>query len=207
MPDDGAPRREGRQTRRGFGTLPVKERADAAAGALAKAAPVSGAAAPARSPEVDTPPDTAQKLLSSREPPIEVEWVEEEGPPRLLDGHWRAYEVWTAQHIYVLRDDLSCLEVIDRATGRAEPHNEIVGARLIGGEIRDRRGMIRRVFHPLPHRGARAVFTKAVGERQRMSETSPVTRVVLRQRVVSLMSVEDDVAVSWKEITGRHELP
>jgi hypothetical protein len=161
-----------------------------------------------RGSQPDATPDTEQRLRTSREePPIEVEFVEEEGPARLLEGQWRAYEVWTAQHIYVLADDLVCLEVIDRVSGRAEVHNEIVGARVVGGEVRDRRGLIRKVFHPLPHRGARAVFAKAMGERQRMSETSPVTRVVLRQRVVSLTSGADDADVSWKEITGRHELP
>lgn len=137
---------------------------------------------------------------------MEVERVEEHGPPALLDGRWRAYEIWTAQHIYVLADDLCCMEVVARASGRGDARHEIVGARLIGGELRDDAGRIRSVYHPLPERGSRAVFTKAVGDRQRMSETSPVTRVVLRQRVVSLQAADQGPQVRWKDVTGRHEL-
>jgi hypothetical protein len=173
--------REGRSTRRGFSTSPRMGLDD---------------------------PDTVPDAQAPAEgPSIHVEIVEEKGTPRLLEGRWRAYEVWTAQHVYVLADDLVCFEIIDRRTGRAEPDNEITGARLVGGALRDRRGKIRKVFHPLPQRGARAVFAKAVGERQRMSETSPVTRVVLRQRVVSFTSGDSDPHLSWKGITGRHELP
>ncbi|MFW6051321.1 MAG: hypothetical protein ACODAU_09115 [Myxococcota bacterium] len=142
----------------------------------------------------------------ARGPEVHVEHIRESGSPRLLEGRWRAYEIWTAQRIYVLGDDLECMEVIDRGSGTADADNQIVGARLVGGEARDDTGRIAQVSHPLPHPGARAVFAKPIGERQRMSETSAVTRVVLRQRVVTIAPPRKK-RPSWRDITGRHELP
>lgn len=183
MGDGRSGKRGGRDTQRGFGTSHVLER---------------GHPAESGSSQVEHP---------SRPPgDIEIEYLREEGPAHLLEGRWRAYEVWTAEHIYVLGDDLECIEVIGRSSGRAEPEHPVEGARLVGGELRDSAGLIREVSHPLPQIGARAVFTKSVGERQRMSETTPVTRVVLRQRVVSIRR-PGSKRPSWRDITGRHELP
>lgn len=188
-------RREGkggdRKTVRGFGTSSTLERRESFD------EPSSHPSAPA----VAEPP-----AEGAQEGQIEIEHIREAGPPRLLEGRWRAYEVWTVQHIYVLADDLECIEIIARNPGKAETANEVVGARLVGGELRDSGGLIRQVSHPLPQPGARAVFAKRIGERQRMSETSAVTRVVLRQRVVTV-SPPRDKRPSWKNITGRHDLP
>ncbi|MFW5925268.1 MAG: hypothetical protein ACOC9O_02035 [Myxococcota bacterium] len=188
-------RREGksgdRNTVRGFGTSSTLERRDSLDGPP-PAAPVRGAAEP-----------TSE---GGHEGAIEIEAIRESGSPRLLEGRWRAYEVWTVQHIYVLADDLECIEIIGRSSGKAEKANEILGARLVGGEMRDADGCIRQVSHPLPQPGARAVFAKRVGERQRMSETSAVTRVVLRQRVVTISPTRSE-RPSWRNITGRHDLP
>lgn len=180
-------KRSGRDTQRGFGTSSTLERDE------------TPGDEPVADPPADAPPNPAAG-------DVEIEYIGEKGPPKLLEGRWRAYEIWTGQHIYVLSANLECMEVIDRRTGKADADNEIVGADLVGGEMRDEEGLIRQVSHPLPQRGARAVFAKAVGERQRMSETSPVTRVVLRQRVVAIVP-PDKKRPSWKKITGRHDLP
>lgn len=180
-----------RDTVRGYGTSDRLERESAPA---------------AQPPVAEPPPGEPEPTAAATSGDIEIDYFEEEGPPKLLEGRWRAYEVWTGQHIYVLADDLVCLEVIDRRSGKADPDNEIAGARLVGGELRDSAGLIRQVSHPLPQRGARAVFARSVGDRQRMSETTEVTRVVLRQRVVSIASPSKK-RPSWRDITGRHDLP
>lgn len=129
--------------------------------------------------------------------PMEIEHVRETGSPALLSGPWRAFEIWTQNRIYGIDATMTCREVIDRTTGSPSADHPALGQRLLGGQIRDSEGRITQVSHPLPNRGAMAIFASGFGKRLLVSETSSVTRVVVRQRVVDV-----DAPPSWEEITG-----
>lgn len=131
---------------------------------------------------------------------VEVEYVKEHGSPQLLDGPWRAVEIWTRNRVYALDSTLVCIEVSDRETGRSDPEHKIIGSRLIGGQKRRKQGRVLEVSHPFPRAGAAAVFERRIGKRVSFSETSAVTRVVLRMRIVSLEP--DERQPSWDEVTG-----
>jgi hypothetical protein len=132
---------------------------------------------------------------------LELELVTESGPPQLLQGLWRAVEVWTANTIYALDAGLLCLSVLDRATYTSAADHEMVGATLLGGQERGKGGKITTVSHPLPRVGANAVFSKKIGNRLSISETSPVIRVIYRMRVVEVS--RKDQEPNWSEVSGK----
>jgi len=109
-------------------------------------------------------------------------------------------EVWTVHRAYALDASLCCVEVLDRASGQRQPDHPILGATLVGGQVRGKGGAIEQVSHPFPRRGATAVFTRAMGQRLSYSETSPVTRVVMRLRVVDVSA--GGQPPTWEEVTG-----
>ncbi len=129
---------------------------------------------------------------------VEFEIVREQGGPGLLTGPWRAFEIWTQNHIYGIDATMRCREVVQRTTGATAEEHPILGQRLLGGQLRDDNGRIVQVSHPLPVRGATAVFAAGFGKRVRVSETSAVTRVVVRQRVVSV----NEGTPPWQDLTG-----
>ncbi|MCA9576143.1 MAG: hypothetical protein R3B40_11125 [Polyangiales bacterium] len=132
---------------------------------------------------------------------VELELVQESGPPQLLQGHWRAVEVWTANTIYAFDAGLVCRTVLDRGTYQSNDHHEMRGATLLGGQERGPGGRILTVSHPLPRVGAHAVLSKQVGNRASISETSPVVRVIYRMRVVAVS--RPDAKVDWSDVSGR----
>ena len=171
-------RKTGQTTKRGFGPD---------ANATSVVAPLAPASAP--------PGD--ENLLGEY---LDVEYVHEAGPASLLAGRWRAVEVWTVHRAYALDASLCCIDVLDRASGTTQSDHPIMGATLVGGQVRGPGGAIEQVSHPFPRRGATAVFTRAMGQRLSYSETSPVTRVALRLRVVDVSSGAKPP--TWEEITG-----
>jgi hypothetical protein len=132
---------------------------------------------------------------------LELELVQEKGPPQLLQGHWRAVEVWTANTIYAFDAGLVCMTVLDRTTYRSNDNHEMCGATLLGGQERGAGGRVMTVSHPLPRVGAHAVFSKKVGNRTSISETSPVIRVIYRMRVVEVS--RPDTKLDWSDVSGR----
>ncbi len=130
--------------------------------------------------------------------PIEVELIHEQGGPTLLAGPWRAFEIWTQNRIYGVDATMRCREVVERSTGEPVKTHPILGQRLLGGQLRDSDGRIREVSHPLPAVGSMAVFAAGLGKRLRVSETSRVTRVVVRQRVVDV----NGATPRWEDLTG-----
>ena len=166
----------GKTTRRGFGPPEVKRR-------------VAPDAAPA--------PDLRQVPEGEY---LDLEYVHEAGPAALLAASWRAVEVWTAHRVYALDASLRCVDVLDRASGHTQPDHAAIGASLVGGQVRGPSGAIEQVSHPFPRRGATAVFTRPMGQRLSYSETSPVTRVVLRLRVVDVSAGAKPP--SWEVVTG-----
>ena len=131
---------------------------------------------------------------------LDIEHIRESGSPSLLAGPWRAFEVWTRNRIYGVDGAMVCRAVTDRATGASTGDHPALGARLIGGQHRDADGRILWVSHPLPSRGGAAVFSQGMGSRLKVSETSEVTRVVVRQRVVTVSPGEPPP--SWTAVTG-----
>lgn len=118
----------------------------------------------------------------------EVEIVAERGGPDLIKTAWSAYMIWTQRRIYCVDSGLVCRAVLDRASFMPVNDHPVIGCRLAFGQRRDANGAITQVTHPLPDEGTNAVFSAEVGQRVRWSETSPVTRVVLRQHRVDLVS-------------------
>ena len=63
----------------------------------------------------------------------------------------------------------------------------VIGASLVGAQHKDAEGRVTHVVRPLPEPGAHAVFSKRVGGRVQVSETSLVTRLILRVQSVALV--------------------
>ncbi|MEM9862844.1 MAG: hypothetical protein AAF938_14690, partial [Myxococcota bacterium] len=135
----------------------------------------------------------------AEDPVFDVDVTREIGEPGLLDGPWSALEIWTRNRIYALGADFTCVDVRDRQTGRSDPNHATLGARLVGGQLRDSRGLIIQVSHPFPEVGSAAVFATGIGNRLRVSETSRVTRVLFRQRIVRVGP--NGELPSWDELT------
>lgn len=180
-----------RETQRGFGepdhpatTVPDIPRAPALPDVSGVAEGMVGLATPSALGRPSIP------IAAPGAPPsdIELEEVLERGTPRLLGGGWRAVEVWTQNRVYALDGALMCRQVLDRATQQLVADHPALGARLVGGQLRDDEGRILKVSHPFPRRGMAAVFATGLGTRLRVSETSAVTRVVVRQRTVEVGS-------------------
>lgn len=135
---------------------------------------------------------------ASLETGVEVELHAATGVEALEDA-WCALEVWSRNHVYGLDAGAVCRVVRDLGSTRVEREHPIVGARLLGGQRRGPGGRIVEVSFPLPKVGSMAVFATQVGKRRSVSETSTVTRVVLRQRVVAF--AEGD-APAWNAARG-----
>jgi hypothetical protein len=110
---------------------------------------------------------------------------------------WRAIEVWTRHHVYGIDSQMTCFEIIDRATGKPEGDHAMLGARLGGGRRREKDFV--RYSYPLPLPGMAAMFTQG----RKHGYTSAVDRVVVRVRV--LQARPDDALPSWDEIASRWE--
>ncbi len=150
--------------------------------------------------EVVQEPETLAPLVGDGQPPFEIAFYREQGPPSLLEARWAAVEVWTSARIYSLDQSLLCIAVTDRQSAQTIPEHPIVGAQLVGGQRRAPDGGIVQVSHPLPRRGMSAMLVKEIGGRSSISETSSVTRVVLRQRVVDISA--DGSPPAWDTLSG-----
>lgn len=110
----------------------------------------------------------------------------------------RVYEIWTKNRVYSLDAALTCIEVIDLASGAARAQHPFVGARLVGGQLNTER--THEVSFPLPAIGSEAVFQKQDHRnRIRLSVTSPVTRVILHMQRATVPQEQRDAA--WGRIT------
>ncbi|MCC7540882.1 MAG: hypothetical protein IT379_31985 [Deltaproteobacteria bacterium] len=134
----------------------------------------------------------------ARTPAVEIDLVHERGAASLIDGPWRALEIWTRHRVYALDSSLTCIDVVDQASRQSDPSHPLIGARLVGGQQRD--GEVIELSHPFPRPGSEAVFEQSSGKRVRFSQTSPVTRVVLRLRVLTV--APDYLVPAWEDISG-----
>lgn len=157
-------------------------------------------ASPLAGADLPSAPTAPGRASTPGSGPIDVDVRREVGEPGLLDGPWVAIELWTRNRIYGLGPDLKCIEVRNRNDGVVNAEHASLGARLVGGQRRNESGLIIEVSHPFPEIGGAAVFATGLGSRLRVSETSDVSRVVIRQRVVSVGP--NGELPSWDEITG-----
>lgn len=116
----------------------------------------------------------------------EIEIVREMGGPSLFQGPWSAFAIWTQRRVYLVDAGFVCRGVLDRSSFMPLMEHPIIGASLAYGQKRDATGAIVQLSRPLPDIGSQAIFSRNFGKNVRLSETSPVTRVVLRQHRVDI---------------------
>jgi hypothetical protein len=133
-------------------------------------------------------------------PAVDIDLVYEKRSAPLPDAPWTFLEIWTRNTIYALDARLHCVDVIDQATKKSLLDHPLRGARLVGGQIRE--GDAMELSHPFPRPGSEAVFEQAQGRHVRFSQTSGVTRVVMRLRVLTV--TPDQLLPTWEEVTGTH---
>ncbi|MFO0686545.1 MAG: hypothetical protein U0234_31080 [Sandaracinus sp.] len=105
-------------------------------------------------------------------------------------------EIWTLNRLYLVDANMICTAVIDRRTGTRDTKHSNLGARLAGGQRRY--GKTLHVARPFPVPGTEAVFERP-DKRQAAAVTSKVERVVLHQRVTSIV-LDDKNA--WDDVTS-----
>jgi hypothetical protein len=133
---------------------------------------------------------------------LEVAIVEEHAVSA-RPGQWRAVEVWTANRVYAIDGNMTCFGVMERASGQVDERHTFLGARLMGGEVRDAGSM--KMTHPLPVPGTEAVFQVKSGTKGRYGRTSKVERVVLRIRAT--LAIIDNPEAMWEDITTMFKRP
>lgn len=132
--------------------------------------------------------------------PIEVKVIRDDVPERGRRP-WRAVEVWTRNRLYAFDSNFSCIEVLDRSTGKPHPEHPMIGARLGGGRFQSagQSG----ISYPLPLPGMEAMLVQG----RRHGSTSAVDRVILRVRVVNTtdepVQTWEDVAAQWGDSDQR----
>lgn len=126
---------------------------------------------------------------------LEVEITQERGRTPRPDPLRRSFEVWTQNTVYVLDSRMRCVEVL--APGAAEPKAEhpFLGSRLVGGQVQHE-GSIE-MSYPFPRPGSFAVFEMRKGTRRQFSRTSAVERIVVRERIVTLIGPTEP---TWPDI-------
>ncbi len=134
-------------------------------------------------------------------PAVDIDLVYEKRSAPLPDAPWTFLEIWTRNTIYALDARLVCIDVIDQSTKRSLTEHPLRNARLVGGQMRE--GDAMELSHPFPRPGSEAVFEQAQGRHVRFSQTSSVTRVVMRLRVLTV--TPDQLLPTWEEVTGSHK--
>ena len=158
------------------------------------------AAMPA-APAVNATPDAGLAAPRAKAQPIEVEYIHETDLEAARDAEWPMLEIWTRNRIYHVDPAMTCIAVINRATGQAEPTHSLKGSRLTGGERRSKSSQAVEIYFPFPMPGTEAVFRSETKRNASYGHTSTIERVVLRVRKMRVGTL--DSAPSWDEITGR----
>ncbi|MBX7190922.1 MAG: hypothetical protein K1X94_02635 [Sandaracinaceae bacterium] len=153
-----------------------------------------------RQPAAPTP--DVQRTRRSNVPAVDIDLVYERRSAPLPDQPWVFLEIWTRNTIYALDARLVCIDVVDQLTKRSHGDHPLRGARLVGGQARE--GDAMELSHPFPRPGAEAVFEQMQGRHVRFSQTSTVTRVVMRLRVLTV--TPEQLLPTWEEVTGSHKI-
>jgi hypothetical protein len=148
-------------------------------------------------------PAEVQRTRRANVPAVDIDLVYERRSAPLPDQPWVFLEIWTRNTIYALDARLVCIDVVDQLTKRSHGDHPLRGARLVGGQARE--GDAMELSHPFPRSGAEAVFEQMQGRHVRFSQTSTVTRVVMRLRVLTV--TPEQLLPTWEEVTGSHKIP
>jgi hypothetical protein len=132
-------------------------------------------------------------------PAVDIDLVYERRSAPLPDQPWIFLEIWTRNTIYQLDSSLLCVDVIDQGSRKGIADHPLRGARLVGGQSRD--GDAMELSHPFPRPGSEAVFEQASGRHVRFSQTSTVTRVVMRLRVLTVEP--EQLLPTWEDVSGK----
>jgi hypothetical protein len=126
--------------------------------------------------------------------------VENGGEAQKTEG-WTFCEIWTRNRVYHIDSTLLCIAVISRDTGRSETNHPLRGARLTGGERRNKALQLLEIFVPLPAPGTEAVFRNDAKKNGGFARTSTIEKVVIRVRHVRIGSVAEGQV--WEDVLGR----
>lgn len=162
-----------------------------------EAAPAAAAPIPSAKPSV---PPGAHRIRGKSKPLIEVEVVRERSRAPRPEPLIGCYEIWTQNNVYAVDSRMRCIAVREVGTGEAKTDHPFVGARLVGGQAQE---AAMEMSHPLPRIGAHAVFEMRRGSRRQFTRTSPVERVVLRLRIVTIADGAD--VPSWEDLIEEDE--
>lgn len=143
-----------------------------------------------------------QRVRRAHVPAVDIDLVYERRSAPLPDQPWVFLEIWTRNTIYALDARLVCIDVVDQLSKRSHGDHPLRGARLVGGQAREGEAM--ELSHPFPRPGAEAVFEQMQGRHVRFSQTSTVTRVVMRLRVLTV--TPEQLLPTWEEVTGSHKV-
>lgn len=156
---------------------------------------------PVEPPQPAPAPEPARRR--GQTPAVDIDLVYERRSAPLPDAPWVFLEIWTRNTIYALDARMICIDVIDQLSKRSHGDHPLRGARLVGGQTRE--GDAMELSHPFPRPGSEAVFEQLQGRHVRFSQTSSVTRVVMRLRVLTV--AQEQLLPTWEEVTGSRKLP
>jgi hypothetical protein len=147
-------------------------------------------------------PDKTRSSAPASRPQIEVEVRKVSSAASVARRTPPAYEVWTKNRVYALDATMTCIDVIDLASGQSDRRHPFIGGQLVGGQRRVHDS--NELTFPLPTPSSEAVFqTRDAAGRVRLVVTSRVTRVILHVQVVKVAEQSRDT--TWNQITStRH---
>lgn len=146
--------------------------------------------------------EDGEATVTTLPPFVEVELVYERAHVGMRHETWRALEIWTKNRIYVCDWGMTCLDVVDRRSGESDEHHPLLGTHLAGGQKSHADHM--EMTYPCPRPGTEAVF-EYLPPRRGFVNTSTVTRVVLRLRVLTVP--HERVEPTWDRLTGSFRVP
>lgn len=196
---------QGHKTAPGYGAPDEPAAVDRGGRGLSDKVRSAFAATPARQPEAPLPAAPRHPALYTAPPPepmrmIEVEVLHETGAAPSQEVFDRSVEIWTQNHVYILDPQMVCTAVRSIASGKESSGHELLGTRLVGGQLDGQPSI--QLSYPFPAPGSTAVFQAVRDGRKQYSRTSGVRRVVLRLHVLTVNAT--DVIPAWKEITSPH---
>jgi hypothetical protein len=165
---------------------------------LPSGAPPRSSVAPSRGPGSSQPASShaPHRARAARgKPLVEIEVLRERTRTPRPNPTQGCYEVWTQNHVYALDARLRCVEVRTPQTNELRSDHPFLGGRLVGGQAQED---AMEMSHPLPRPGAFAVFELRKKNRRQFVRTSPVDRVVLRLRIVTIADGAD--VPTWEDV-------